>query len=42
LLRELGTRKDILGQIFTKAQNKKEDLAKLYRLLWPYRAPRPK
>lgn len=33
LLRELGTRKDVLGQIFTKAQNKIQDPAKLYRLI---------
>ena len=33
LLRELGTRKDMLGQIFTKAQNKIQDPAKLYRLI---------
>src|SRR5262245_53577364 len=33
LLRELGTRKGILGQIFTKAQNKIQDPAKLYRLI---------
>jgi type I restriction enzyme M protein len=33
LLRQLGTRKDVLGQIFTKAQNKIQDPAKLYRLI---------
>ncbi|MEY8837481.1 class I SAM-dependent DNA methyltransferase, partial [Cribrihabitans sp. XS_ASV171] len=33
LLRELGTQKGILGQIFTKAQNKIQDPAKLYRLI---------
>ena len=33
LLRELGKRKDVLGQIFTKSQNKIQDPAKLYRLL---------
>ncbi len=33
LLRELGKRKDVLGQIFTKAQNKIQDPAKLYRLI---------
>jgi len=33
LLRALGTRKDVLGQIFTKAQNKIQDPAKLYRLI---------
>ena len=33
LLRELGARKDVLGQIFTKAQNKVQDPAKLYRLI---------
>lgn len=33
LLRELGTRKDVLGQIFTKAQNKIQDPAKLLRLI---------
>ncbi|WLB24973.1 class I SAM-dependent DNA methyltransferase [Bradyrhizobium japonicum] len=33
LLRELGKRKDILGQIFTKSQNKIQDPAKLYRLI---------
>ncbi|MBF0256524.1 MAG: SAM-dependent DNA methyltransferase [Gammaproteobacteria bacterium] len=33
LLRELGTRKGMLGQIFTKAQNKIQDPAKLYRLI---------
>jgi type I restriction enzyme M protein len=33
LLRELGTRKDVLGQIFTKSQNKIQDPAKLYRLI---------
>ncbi len=33
LLRELGQRKGILGQIFTKAQNKIQDPAKLYRLI---------
>lgn len=33
LLRELGTQKGILGQIFTKSQNKIQDPAKLYRLI---------
>ena len=33
LLRELGTRKDVLGQIFTKAKNEIQDPAKLYRLI---------
>ena len=33
LLRELGTKKGMLGQIFTKAQNKIQDPAKLYRLI---------
>ncbi|MDE2676552.1 MAG: class I SAM-dependent DNA methyltransferase [Gemmatimonadota bacterium] len=33
LLRELGTKKGMLGQIFTKAQNKIQDPAKLYRLV---------
>ena len=33
LLRELGTRRGMLGQIFTKAQNKIQDPAKLYRLV---------
>lgn len=33
LLRELATRKGMLGQIFTKAQNKIQDPAKLYRLI---------
>ncbi len=33
LLRTLGTRKGMLGQIFTKAQNKIQDPAKLYRLI---------
>ena len=35
LLRELGTtrRYALLGQIFTKAQNKIQDPAKLYRLI---------
>ncbi len=33
LLRELGTRKGMLGQIFTKAQNKMQDPAKLFRLI---------
>jgi type I restriction enzyme M protein len=33
LLRELGKRKDVLGQSFTKAQNKIQDPAKLYRLI---------
>ncbi len=33
LLRELGTRKGMLGQIFTKAQNKIQDPAKLFRLI---------
>jgi type I restriction enzyme M protein len=33
LLRELGTQKGMLGQIFTKSQNKIQDPAKLYRLI---------
>ena len=33
LLRKLGTRGGMLGQIFTKAQNKIQDPAKLYRLV---------
>jgi len=33
LLRELGKQKGMLGQIFTKAQNKIQDPAKLYRLI---------
>ncbi len=33
LLRQLGTKKGMLGQIFTKAQNKVQDPAKLYRLI---------
>src|SRR6185295_13410199 len=33
LLRELGTHNGMLGQIFTKAQNKIQDPAKLYRLI---------
>jgi type I restriction enzyme M protein len=33
LLRALGTRKDVLGQIFTKSQNKIQDPAKLNRLI---------
>src|SRR5699024_258523 len=33
ILRELGRRKGMLGQIFTKAQNKIQDPAKLYRLI---------
>ena len=33
LLRELGTRTGMLGQIFTKAQTKIQDPAKLYRLI---------
>lgn len=33
LLRELGSKKGMLGQIFTKAQNKIQDPAKLYRLI---------
>lgn len=33
LLRTLGTRKGMLGQIFTKSQNKIQDPAKLYRLI---------
>jgi type I restriction enzyme M protein len=33
LLRALGARKDVLGQIFTKSQNKIQDPAKLYRLI---------
>jgi type I restriction enzyme M protein len=33
LLRALATKKGMLGQIFTKAQNKVQDPAKLYRLI---------
>ena len=33
LLRELGSQKGILGQIFTKSQNKIQDPAKLYKLI---------
>ena len=33
LLRELGKKPGMLGQIFTKAQNKIQDSAKLYRLI---------
>lgn len=33
LLRELGKEKGILGQIFTKSQNKITDPAKLYKLI---------
>jgi len=33
LLRELGSKKGMLGQVFTKAQNKIQDPAKLYRLI---------
>lgn len=33
LLRELGNKPGMLGQIFTKAQNKIQDPAKLYRLI---------
>ena len=33
LLRELGTASGILGQIFTKSQNKIQDPAKLYKLI---------
>ncbi len=33
LLRALGTEKGMLGQIFTKAQNKIQDPAKLHRLV---------
>src|ERR1041384_431129 len=33
LLRELGNEKGMLGQIFTKAQNKIQDTAKLFRLI---------
>ena len=33
LLRELGTKTDMLGQIFTKAQNKIQDPAKLFSLI---------
>ncbi len=33
LLRELGKHRGMLGQIFTKAQNKIQDPAKLYRLI---------
>ena len=32
-LRELGQKKGMLGQIFTKAQNKIQDPAKLFRLI---------
>ena len=44
LLRELSIQKGILGQIFTKSQNKIQDPAKLYKLIdlidkerWYYR-----
>lgn len=33
LLRELGSQKGVLGQIFTKSQNKIQDPAKLYKLI---------
>jgi len=33
LMRELGSKKGMLGQIFTKAQNKIQDPAKLFRLI---------
>lgn len=33
ILRELGKRQGMLGQIFTKAQNKIQDPAKLFRLI---------
>ena len=33
LLRELGNKKGILGQIFTKSQNKIQDPAKLYKII---------
>ena len=33
LLRELGIKTGMLGQTFTKAQNKIQDPAKLYRLI---------
>src|SRR5438270_1519899 len=33
LMRELGVKKGMLGQIFTKAQNKIQDPAKLFRLI---------
>ena len=33
LLRELGAQRGMLGQIFTKAQNKIQDPAKLFRLI---------
>src|SRR5579863_4624525 len=33
LLRELGQQKGMLGQIFTKSQNKIQDPAKLYKLI---------
>ena len=33
LMQELGSKKGMLGQIFTKAQNKIQDPAKLYRLI---------
>src|SRR6266700_1068962 len=33
LLRTLGTQKGVLGQIFTKSQNKIQDPAKLYKLV---------
>src|SRR5260221_9219076 len=33
LLRELGSKPGMLGQIFTKAQNKIQDPAKLYRVI---------
>lgn len=41
LLRELGHHKGMLGQIFTKAQNKIQDPAKLYRLLSTPQSPCP-
>src|SRR3990172_6748247 len=34
LLRELGKQRGILGQIFTKSQNKIQDPAKLYKLIY--------
>jgi len=33
ILRELGTKQGMLGQVFTKAQNKIQDPAKLFRLI---------
>ena len=41
-LRELGNKPGMLGQIFTKAQNKIQDPAKLYRLCLLYTSPSPR